>query len=334
MPTCNKKIYSCVFLLFISFPLFAQINTDTVASIKNNPGIYSLVISRNDHIICQKYFNGHRADELYNNQSLTKSIVAVLIGIAIDKGYIKSVDEKIVDFFPELKNDADKRKQTITIRQIMNQASGLYHEDLDRLDLYLHLPDPSGYVLKSPLLSEPGKVYHYSNAATHLLSVILTKSTDMDTRAFAAKYLLTPLGITNFEWPKLNDGYYDGAGLLAIRLQTRDMVKIGSLLLHNGLYNSKQVVSTKWITQLLRPDITYPTEWGLDQSTYGLCWYHNVYKGTYITYGLGWGGQFVMVIPSFKTVIAINENPANENAIKQSIAFTTRIFPAIFDQLK
>lgn len=334
MIICIKKIFIPIFLLFISTPLFAQINIGSIPSIKNNPGIYSLLISQNDAIVCQKYFNGHTDHELFNNQSLTKSVMSLLIGIAINKGNIKSVDEKIVDFFPALKNDTDKRKQAITIRQIMNQASGFYHEDLMRLDQYLTLPDPSGYVLNAPLLSKPGKVFHYSNAATHLLSVILTKSTGMDTRAFAAKYLLAPLGITNFEWPKLNDGYYDGAGLLAIRLRTCDMVKIGSLLLHNGMYNGKPVVPAKWIGQLLHPDVTYPTEWGLDHSTYGLCWYYNVYKGTGVIYGLGWGGQFVMVIPARKAVIAINENPANENAIKQSITFTTRTFPAIFKQLK
>lgn len=334
MAASTKKSFILTFFLFISTPLFAQINIDTISSIKNNPGIYSLLISKNDAIICQKYFNGHTDHELFNNQSLTKSVMSLLIGIAIEKGSIKSVDEKIVDFFPALKNDPDKRKQAITIRQIMNQASGLYHEDLTRLDLYLNLPDPSGYVLNAPLLSEPGKVFHYSNATTHLLSVILTKSTGMDTRAFAAKYLFTPLGITNFDWPKLHDGYYDGAGLLALRLKTRDMVKTGSLLLHNGMYNGKQVVPSKWISQLIHPDVTYPTEWGLDKSTYGLCWYHNVYKGTYIVYGLGWGGQFVMVIPARNAVIAVNENPANENAIKQSITFTTRTFQAIFEQLK
>ena len=79
--------------------------------------------------------------------------------------------------------------------------------------------------------------------------------------------------------------------------------------------------------------MVYNAYWGFKNSTYALCYYHTTYKGIEITYGMGWGGQFMVIIPSFNAVIITNENIADANAIKQSIAFTHRIFPSIFNQL-
>lgn len=321
-------------ILFLPAASFAQIRMDTSAYVKNNKQLYAVVVSQNDKVVFSQYFNAKTDTELYNNQSLTKSLMSLLIGIAIDKGYISSLDEKIVKYFPQLKDDTDKRKQDITIRQIMNQASGLWHEDTRNMRQYLILQNPSDYVLQQPLVSVPGKVFYYSNAATHLLSVILTKATGMNTLEFAEKYLFGPLGILHVHWYKMFDGYYDGCGLYSVEMPTADLNKIGSLLLHNGHYNGKAVVPEKWIAELLTPTISYHTNWGFDGSTYALCFYHFNYKGTPITYGLGWGGQHVFVIPSKKAVISVNESISDATAIKAENLFLNKIFPIIYQQLK
>ncbi|HVX26050.1 MAG TPA: serine hydrolase, partial [Parafilimonas sp.] len=296
--------------------------------------VYGLIVEQNNQTLYKKYFNNYNSDSLFNDQSLTKSVVSILIGIAIDKGFISSVDEKIVDYFPQLKNDSDKRKQNITIREITNQASGLYHEDLTRLNLYLQLPDPFSYVLQQPLISDPGSIWHYNNAATHLLSVILTKATGMSTYAFAQKMLFQPLGIMHSDWMKMNDGYYDGCGLRSMRLNTASLIKIGELILNDGKYNHVQIVSEKYVQQILNPDKTYESYWGFPQSTYALCFYHFTYQQTNITYGMGWGGQFIVIIPSLNAVLAINQNAADANAVKQSIAFQEQVFPVVYKMLK
>jgi CubicO group peptidase (beta-lactamase class C family) len=331
-----KKItFPFIFSLLSGIPLYAQLTTiDTSVYLKNNAGIYSIIIAKNDRVVYRKYYKDYNENSLFNDQSLTKSIVSILIGMAIDKGYIHSADEKIADFFPELKTDPDKRKQEITLRRIMCQSSGLYHEDLTQLATFLSLPDPSAYVLAAPLVADPGKEFHYNNAATHLLSLILTKSTRMDTRTFAKKFLFDPLGIQEFEWAKMRDGYYDGSGLLSIRLRSEDMAKIGLLLLNKGAYKQQQLIPAQWVTSLIHPDIFYPTEWGFYRSTYALCYYHADYKGVPITYGMGWGGQFLILIPSLSTVVVANESIADSHAIQQSETFTRHIFPLIFDQLE
>jgi CubicO group peptidase (beta-lactamase class C family) len=330
-----KKI---LFAFFISTLLlstaYSQIKIDTSVFVKNNRQLYSVVVSQKDNIVYKQYFNGKNEKDLFNNQSLTKSVISLLVGIAIDKGYITSVDEKIVKYFPQLKQDTDKRKLDITIREIMNQASGLWHEDLTNLHQYLINPNPSDYTLKQALASEPGKVFYYNNAATHLLSVIITKATGMSTLEFAKKYLFEPLNIENVKWDRMNDEYYDGCGLLSVQLSTEDMNKIGSLLLYKGHFKHQRVVPPKWIAQILHPTIFYNTPWGFGGSTYALCWYHYNYSGIPVTYGLGWGGQFVFIIPDKKAVISVNESVNDMTAIRASNLFLDKIFPLIYSQLK
>ncbi|MDO3627955.1 serine hydrolase [Mucilaginibacter sp. BT774] len=333
-PLMIKKVLLLFFLTASLSFAQAQIKIDTSVYVKNNKQLYAVVVSQNDKVAFSQYFNGKSDTTLYNNQSLTKSVMSLLIGIAIDKGYISSVDEKIVKYFPQLKDDTDKRKQDITIRQIMNQASGLWHEDTRNLRQYLIQQDPTGYVLKQPLVSEPGKVFYYSNAGTHLLSAILTKATGMTTLDFATKYLFAPLGIQHVHWYKMFDGYYDGCGLYSVEMPTTDMNKIGSLLLHKGYYNHKSIVPKKWIAEILNPAISYKTPWGFEGSTYALCFYHYNYDGAPMLYGLGWGGQFVFVIPDKKAVISVNESINNVTAIKASNLFLEKIFPIIYQQLQ
>jgi CubicO group peptidase (beta-lactamase class C family) len=328
-----RKIIFFVSLL-IAVSVEGQVSFDTSSYIQNNPAIFSLVVSVKGNTIYAKSFNGKKNEDLFNNQSLTKSIEAVLIGIAIDKGYIKSLDTKIADIFPVLKDDPDKRKLTITVGDVMNQASGLWHENLRQMHVYLGLDDPSGYVLKQSLISEPGATLHYNNAASHLLSVILSKATQQTTFDFARQHLFEPLGISQVEWPKMKDGFYDGSGLLSVRMSTVDVNKIGRLLLNKGRYQGKQIVSEKWVQTLLEPAKTYPAPWGLTNTTYGLCFYHKKYNEETLIYGMGWGGQFLILIPGLEAVITVNQLVNDSNAIQQSETFMGRIFPLIFEQLK
>ena len=132
----------------------------------------------------------------------------------------------------------------------------------------------------------------------------------------------------------MNDGYYDGCGLLSVQLTNTEMNRIGSLLLHKGQFGHKSVVPEKWISEILHPTIFYNTPWGFTGSTYALCWYHYNYNNTPITYGLGWGGQYVFVIPDKKAVISVNESINDLTAIKAANLFLGKIFPLIYKQLK
>src|ERR1700760_4690803 len=101
------------FLIIIPFFSNGQIHIGDSAMVKNDSALYAIAVTKNKKLIYEHYFNQKSAKELFNDQSLTKGIISILIGIAIDKGFIKSLDEKIIRFFPELKQDTDQRKQTI-----------------------------------------------------------------------------------------------------------------------------------------------------------------------------------------------------------------------------
>lgn len=156
----------------------------------------------------------------------------------------------------------------------------------------------------------------------------------MTTLEFAQKYLFGPMAIHHVHWYKMFDGYYDGCGLYSVEMSTADMNKIGSLLLYKGHYHGLAVVPEKWIAELLNPAIFYHTDWGFDGSTYALCFYHFNYNSTPITYGLGWGGQHVFVIPAKKAVISVNQSIDGATAIKAEGLFLNKIFPLIYQQLK
>lgn len=309
----------------------AQPTLDTSSLIQDSRSLLSLVVSVDDRVMYAQSFNGHEMDELFNHQSLTKNVMALLVGIAIDKGYIDSLSVKIVDFLPALNDDPDERKRQITLRDVMNQASGLWHEDLAHLRKYLRLKDPSSYVLHQPLVAAPGSTLHYNNAASHLMSVILSEATGQTTFDFAQKYLFGPLGIDEVTWPVMRDGHHDGSGLLSVRMRTADMNKIGRLILEGGEFEGERVVSEEWTALLLRPEKVYPAPWELLNTTYGLTFYHRNYRGMPVTFGMGWGGQFLILIPDLHAVISVNQRVNDRTAVRQSDVFMSQIFPVIVD---
>ena len=310
---------------------------DTAASLTRNPAIYALLVAQHNNVKYEKYCNGKNANDLFNSQSLTKDVMSLLVGIAINKGYIKSIDEPLSRFFPSLLQDKDKRKQRVTIREIMNQASGLWHEDLESLGgvkAYLDLPNPSQQVLTAEMASNPADSFHYSNAVTHLLSVIITNTSGLSTRDFAQKYLFDPLGIQTYNWPEMKDGYYDGSGLLGLEMHTRDVYKIGQLVLQDGKYNGKQVVPEAWIQQLKQPTRTYATAWGFEGSRYALCWYHVKYENLELQYGLGWGGQLLILIPSLDAVVVVHQDHTTPTAPRQTYRFIYGVLPMVLKLLQ
>ena len=221
----TKTIISFIFL-FILLTSCNNRKTD-LEELKNEKGIYSAIIIKNDITIFRQFYNGKTENDLFNIQSETKSVMAILIGIGIDKGFIKSVDQPITDFFPQLLSDKDTLKKEITIRHILNQTSGLQDFEYPQLDKWLTDNNPSELIFEQPLVSNPGTTYQYNTAATHLLSVIISKATKIETAKFAEEYLFKPLSITNYKWEKLKDGYNDGGGL-SLWMKTDDSDRLGN----------------------------------------------------------------------------------------------------------
>jgi CubicO group peptidase (beta-lactamase class C family) len=299
----------------------------------NEKEIYSAIIIKNNKTIFRQFYNNKTENDLFNIQSETKSITAILTGIAIDKGFIKSIDQPISDFFSQLLSDKDTLKKEITIRHLLDQTSGLRDFEYPQLSKWVTNANPSNLVLSQPIVSKPGKTYQYNTAATHLLSVIISKATRTETEKFAKENLFEPLAISNYKWEKLKDGYNDGGGL-SLWMKTDDLAKIGQLLLNNGEMNMQQIVSKQWVNMLFEKENKLKTSWGLKNSLHGFCWYATTYKDQPVNYSMGYGGQFIFIFPNLNSVVAINHNHDTPNGIEQSNQFFEKYLPIILKELK
>ncbi|WP_162897321.1 serine hydrolase [Aquimarina sp. AD1] len=294
--------------------------------------IFSTLVSKNGKIVFEEYYNGKTKDSLCDVQSLTKGIMSILIGIAIDKEYIKNINEPIEKYFPEeFKNLTDNKKNTITIEHLLNQTSGLSWKGYLEHQEWLTNENPISFVLKKNLENNPGEKYNYNSGATHLLSVIISRAYGNSTLDFADQFLFSHLNIYDTNWQKRNKGYYDGSGL-GLKMKPIDLMKIAQLLEKNGNWKGKQLVSKEWIQKLFDKNEKSSTKWGLRNSKHGFCWYQSEFKGNKIDYGMGYGGQFIIMIPSKKIIIVTTHNHDTPNGIEQQIKFLNGKLPILIEK--
>lgn len=240
----------------------------------------------------------------WNIRSATKSIISILIGIAIKEGFINSIEDNLGVLFcdhPSISSDDDKK--SITIKQLLTMKSGLSTVDkgIEPIKL-IKSKDWVDYILKRPLQSSPGTKFDYNSANTHILSAIITKTTGMNSAMFAKKYLFDPLGINEFIWDNDPKGNSFGGGNLY--LKAKDLAKIGFLLIHNGNWKGKEIVSENWIRESMGK--YHYWDYGFH---YGYLWYikdetDEATESKYITYSAaGAGGQKLLIFPELNIVL-------------------------------
>jgi CubicO group peptidase (beta-lactamase class C family) len=261
--------------------------------------IDSLLIVRNGHIVMDTYFAPFKQGNKHGIYSCTKSVISALIGIAIDKGYIKSVHQPIIDFFPEaVFANADDLKKSITIEDLLMMASGLQCRD-SYLYLWQGLMEMRSsdnwaqYVLDLPMEGPPGEKFEYCNGVSHLLSVIIQNATHMRTLAFARQHLFGPLGITDIGWETSPQGVDIGYG--EMRLQPHDMAKFGWLYLQMGRWGNQQIVPSDWVARSTRRHIDATLF-----DYYGYQWWGDD-DGYYMA--VGYKGQRIFVVPPKNMVV-------------------------------
>jgi len=288
-----------------------------------NDGQYALLVNQKGTTVFEKYYNEADKTKLCNVQSLTKSIMSLLVGIAIDQGKITKEDKPIHTYFPTIFADLkDERKQQISIKDLLNQTAGLEWKGHTEHSTWLESKTPNQFVLSKQLLTRPGKAYFYNSGATHLLAPILVKATEQSVLEFAQENLFTPLGITNVKWEVRNDGIHDGSGL-GLWMQADDLLKIGQLVMNKGQWNGQQIVSEQWIEKSLNPDLKLKAAFGLPRSKHGFCWYSTERNGLQMQYGMGYGGQFIFLLPSEDLVIVTTHNHDTADGIDQQVQFLT-----------
>jgi len=211
------------------------------------PNIHSLLVIRNKKIVLDAYFYPFRSDLRHDIASCTKSVTSLLIGIAIDKGYLKSEDQLVSSFFPEI-NLTGKGFETLSIKDLLTMKSGFdcswSNEDSLFNELFPSADWPK-FIFNIPFVADPGLQFSYCSCNYYLLAEIIYRATRLAPEDFAKKYLFNELGIRSVYWSKNKQGINYGWGDLC--LQPHDLAKIGQLLLDGGKWNNKSIISADWV---------------------------------------------------------------------------------------
>jgi len=283
--------------------------------------INSVLIVRDDKLVVEEYFDGlapvigatleqepdwvgkpqsFDRDTVHTLQSATKSVTSILIGIAIDRQLITGADERISSFFPEFTG-----KDNVRLKHFLSMTAGLeWNEDVPFTDprndceRMNHSRDPIRLLLERPSVAPPGSKFAYNSAISLSLGEIVHRTSKMPVDEFAQAHLFEPLGITSHAWKgRFSNGLiHTGGGLY---LRPRDMAKIGCMMLNDGRWQGKQIVSAAWVRESTRqqaPDKEYGYQWWR-------AWFKVREQPHDCFYAGGYGGQFMVVFPDLRLVV-------------------------------
>jgi CubicO group peptidase (beta-lactamase class C family)/chromosome segregation ATPase len=271
----------------------------TVGNIGDLKGVYSVIIVRNNYMVVERYFREGTRTKPHNLKSATKSVMAALTGIAIEKGYLR-LDQPIGDFLPQAKYLDDPRKADITVLHLLTMTSGLEQTSSQAYNsLAMNSTDWVWTILNRPLVADPGTKHQYSTGDTHILSAVLTGATGMSTRDFAEKYLFGPLGISVKGWEIDPKGINQGGNNLS--LIPLDMALFGQLYLDGGIYRNQQIIPKWWVEASTRPNYLGKHEL---YGYYSYLWYSRP-MGANAFVAVGYGGQYIYVSPEYNCVVVI-----------------------------
>ncbi len=274
----------------------------------NDMNVHSIIIIRHGYVVMEAYAEPFGKDVLHTLHSGTKSFTSSLVGIAIREGYIKSLDQKVVDIFSDQKiKNMDDNKRQITIEHLLTMSSGIEWGIWDsNIDDYMKSISWTQYFLDLPVKKQPGEFFNYNSGGVNLLMAIIQKTSGIENRWFADKFLFKPIGITNYYWQMDSQGVYIGGWGLA--MTPMEMARFGYLYLKKGNWNGKQVVPSDWVLKSMTEHIKVSMGAIPDQG-YGFLWWGLPFGGFTAD---GYCGQQIMVVPERDMVVVITASIDNK----------------------
>jgi len=275
----------------------------------------AFLVIQNDSIKYEEYWDGYSDSSLSNAFSATKSIISLLVGCAIDEGKIKGPDQKIMDFFPELKG---KFSGDVTIHNLLTMSSGLnwdesYGSPFSKTTQAYYGSDLQKLIFKLEVYEKPGQKFKYLSGATQLLAFVLQKATGKTVSDYASEKLWQPIGAEHNALWYLDKANGMEKSYCCFTSNARDFARIGKLVLDSGRFNGKQLISERYISQLSQPDTFLIDEKNRKVDYYSLQWWIIDYKGLKITYARGILGQYIFVIPQLNAVVVRLGHKRDEN---------------------
>jgi len=276
--------------------------------------IHSILIVRDGKLVFEEYFYQYDRNYTHDTASATKSILSLLVGLAIDQGFLSGVDELVLPWFPDYAPvPQDTRMEQMTIEDLLTMRHGLDCDDwlpgsrtYWRKDFEYKTKDVIASVFSLPMETTPGSHFSYCSPAVDLLGGLLSRATRTSVTQFANQTLFHPLGITARGFLMLPGGWPNASG--NVYLTGREMAKIGQMVLQEGRWEGEQVVPEEWIRVSTREQLplVFNTTWG---KGYGyLWWLSDVPVGGSLVHSVcasGAGGQVITIFPDLQMVVVI-----------------------------
>lgn len=286
------------------------------------PGLHGFLIVRHGYLVFEQYYQGFHRHSYNSISSATKSVISMLVGIALAQGLLKSLDQPMLDFFPEYAaGEHDPRKQAITLRHLLSLQTGFSRETPDE-----YWRNPVQLSLERPMERQPGEQFCYDQGID-ILSGILTLATGKNAAAFADATLFKTLGIwrepeARFTWKNDPDGMHvwheyafwdekegylwkidpqgNNPGGFGTHFTAREMAKLGYLYLNHGYWNGEQLIPSAYVMESTRQQ----SEGGWPiHLPYGYLWWvtqHGQYDAFFAS---GFGSKLIYVLPALDLVI-------------------------------
>jgi CubicO group peptidase (beta-lactamase class C family) len=306
----------------------SELLTEMLAYIEENrTGIYSVTIVRHGYLVLDAYFHNYEKGTKHELYSCTKSVTSALVGIAMDQGYIQSVDSPVLSFFPGWSvGNMDARKEAMTLEHLLTMTDGLHwvRKDVrfsstgDTTPEMMQASDWVQFTLDRRMEEEPGTRWNYNSGASHLLSAIIQETTGMTALEFAQEHLFGPLGISEVVWSGGNQGRNYGAS--RIQMTPHDMAKFGYLYLNEGLWDGEQIVSAAWVKASTTNHSPTPGIY------YGYQWWVMPWAGYYSA--IGAHGQYITVLPELDMVAVFTSGLQPEDQYTPLLLLAVYIIPA------
>jgi len=310
-----------------------------MGSLRGNPDNYlhSILIIKSGKLVFEEYFPGKQVDFedpltsnnelkyvtadfsagiLHMQSSVSKSFTSAVVGLAIDKGFLSSVEQKMFAFFPDYASLADSAKNSITLKHCLTMTSGLPFDDSsypigdprnDESGLFT-AADPVAFTLGRSLFAAPGTTFKYNSGTTVLLGDIVKRATGFALPQFADDNLFKPLQISSYRWVGLLNAKQTTFASGGLYLTPRSMAKFGQMYLQNGMWNGVRILSEEWVKRSTAAII--PIHQGKKNFVfdgYGYLWWIGKFTSRNLDCftAQGWGGQFIVVIPARQLVVVI-----------------------------
>lgn len=316
------------------------------------PNIHSLLIAKGNKLVYENYFSGkdeswgwslgyakHDQNTLHDIRSISKSVVAACIDIAIQQKIIRSIDDSIFKYLPDYIHFKTPQNEKITIRDLLTMSSGIKWEEnsvphgtsANNETQMERSKNPIDYVLSQPMHTLPGKVWNYNSGGVQILAEIIRNASGLTIDYFADRFLFKPLGIKNYKWIRMQsdfssfkERYLGGtnkskfpAAASGLRLTSRDLLKFGLLYLNNGKWNDKLILSENWVLETLKTQILQDSNSSTNGYSY-LFWTQTstVNNNKFdLIIARGNGGQRIFIDKKLNLVVVITAGNYNKKGI-------------------